>query len=135
MSPLDATTVRGLTREALVARIIHLAGEQQIAAAGLAALDTGAADDAPNLVTRDEAATLLRISPRTVEHRKDSEPVASFRVKVGRRTLYDAAKITAYIRDPAGYLSRLAGPESSRPAAAPRPAPFLAASGRGRAAR
>ena len=87
----------------------------------------------PKLLTAPEAAQLLRIAPGTLEHKSAVQPFASFRVKIGRRTLYDAARIADWIRDPDGYLSRHAGPTPALPAGSvPRPAPFLPASGRGK---
>jgi hypothetical protein len=47
----------------------------------------------PRLLTVREAAALLRIATGTLEHKGAVQPFASFRVKIGRRTLYDAARI------------------------------------------
>jgi hypothetical protein len=126
----DPAQIRLVSRSIAAALIVQLG-------ARLAMDEPGEGGSAtPKLLTVREAAELLRIATGTLEHKGTVQPFASFRVKIGRRTLYDAARIAEWLRDPDGYRSRYAGPAPTRPAGpGPRPAPFLAPAGRGRTTR
>lgn len=118
-----------LSRPELAALIIQ--------AAALIAREVPAPATSPKLLTLHEAAAVLRIAPGTLENRGlgGSQPFASFRVKVGRRTLYDADRIAAWLRDPGGYDSRRAEQAPAPAGPRVRPAPYLERPGGQRGAR
>ncbi len=125
----DPAQIRLVPRSVAATLIVQLG-------ARLAMDEPGGEAATPKLLTCSEAAQLLRIARGTLEDKTAVQPFASFRVKIGRRTLYDAARIADWLRDPDGYIGRHAGPAPSRPAGpVPRPAPFLAPAGRGRTLR